>query len=424
MTERLQSNLVSNGFALIFFSLFLLLPSQLGKHFWPSSAFVLGERVDYLSPTLYATDIIIALLLFFQVLQGKLGVSKKIILPLLPILISVLISANFYGSLYASIKLVEFTLLFFAIVNYPKNINKLICVALAIGITGESILSIAQYFQQGSIGGVAYFFGERTFSGTTPGIANAVINNHLVMRPYGTFPHPNVLAGYLLLGMFLLAEYMNTFKNKFGKLILKMAICVGSFALFLTLSRVAILLWFVFIVLFFTIRIFPKKKLTAVAIFIVLVLGIITILSYAGLIGRFVGFSLMDETIIERQTLAQASLSMWRDHFLFGVGLGNFLRLLPLYESAQTLPFVLQPVHNIFLLIGTETGISGLLVFAWFVGTEIKKIVTNKAKYLFLACSFLAILIIGFFDHYFLTLQQGQLLFTVVAALVYKEMQN
>lgn len=40
-------------FLFIFF-----IPTQLGKHFWPEWSYVMGIRVDYLSPTLYFLDLI------------------------------------------------------------------------------------------------------------------------------------------------------------------------------------------------------------------------------------------------------------------------------------------------------------------------------------------------------------------------------
>src|SRR5258708_7366824 len=41
---------------------FLLLPTQLGKHFWPDFSIVSGIRIDYLSPTVYITDVFLILL--------------------------------------------------------------------------------------------------------------------------------------------------------------------------------------------------------------------------------------------------------------------------------------------------------------------------------------------------------------------------
>src|SRR3989339_202451 len=54
---------------LFFYATILLLPTQLGKHFFPDWALVLGRRLDYLSPTLFLTDITIVFTIFFWLLQ-------------------------------------------------------------------------------------------------------------------------------------------------------------------------------------------------------------------------------------------------------------------------------------------------------------------------------------------------------------------
>ena len=59
-------------YQLLFSLLILLLPTQLGRHFWPSYSFVFGLKVDYLSPTLYLTDIFLVLtLIAWGVQRGK-----------------------------------------------------------------------------------------------------------------------------------------------------------------------------------------------------------------------------------------------------------------------------------------------------------------------------------------------------------------
>jgi hypothetical protein len=54
---------------LIFYFLILFLPTQLGRHFFTSFSFVSGIRVDYLSPTIYFTDILVLLLFIAWVLN-------------------------------------------------------------------------------------------------------------------------------------------------------------------------------------------------------------------------------------------------------------------------------------------------------------------------------------------------------------------
>src|SRR3989344_2827290 len=57
----------------LFFTLLCLLPTQLVIHFWPEWASVLGRRIDYLSPTVFLTDVVIFLIL---VLFGFEKVSR------------------------------------------------------------------------------------------------------------------------------------------------------------------------------------------------------------------------------------------------------------------------------------------------------------------------------------------------------------
>src|SRR3990167_1779300 len=66
---------------LIFYLILLFLPTQFGRHFWPSFSFIYGIRVDYLSPILYLTDILIFFLFIFWA-SSKFK-KKKFSLPLL-----------------------------------------------------------------------------------------------------------------------------------------------------------------------------------------------------------------------------------------------------------------------------------------------------------------------------------------------------
>ena len=56
--------------AIFFYLLILFLPTQLGKHFWPNFSYVYGVRIDYLSPTLYFTDILIIGLFLSWILES------------------------------------------------------------------------------------------------------------------------------------------------------------------------------------------------------------------------------------------------------------------------------------------------------------------------------------------------------------------
>ena len=77
-----------------------------------------------------------------------------------------------------------------------KNLRKKIYLPLTLAVFGEAILAISQFIKGGTLG--LWILGERTFTISTPGIAKFDFYGREFLRPYATFPHPNVLAGFIL----------------------------------------------------------------------------------------------------------------------------------------------------------------------------------------------------------------------------------
>ena len=389
----------------IFYLLLLFLPTQFGKHFWPDFSYVLGIRVDYLSPTLYFTDILIGTLFVLWIFsKGKFQISNFKFLIKSQVLIYELIFAFFLVGIglskspplgfYGLVKLLEFVFFGFYTAAHFKDLKKeTVLILFSAGILFESLLSIFQFLNHGSLQGIFYFFGERIFNSQTPGIANASLGGALVLRPYGTFSHPNVLAGYLVVVMTLIAGRIMNQELRIKKIALGLILTIGTAALLLTLSRVAVFVW-VIICVFCLLRKFMIQNSYFIILFAaaLLFLGMVTPLG-----SRFVDLRLTDEAVVQRGALINNSLAMVKEHSVFGVGLNNFIINLPLHEK-------IQPVHNIFLLIASETGLVGLGFFAWFLYKTYKRIMIHNSLFIILS----SILILGMFDHYPLTLQQGQ----------------
>ena len=106
-------------------------------------------------------------------------------------------------SAYKALKIYEF-LLFITYIRGAKPSYSSVTTLLAASISLVSILAIVQFFRQSAVGGIMWFVGERWFTASTPGIAQAILDGQLVLRPYSTFPHPNVLAGFLVVVLPLL----------------------------------------------------------------------------------------------------------------------------------------------------------------------------------------------------------------------------
>lgn len=350
---------------IIFIFLLIFFPSQLGFHFWPQWSFINGIRIDYFSPTLYMTDILLGLLFLFQIPSLKLKIPRNQIyfFPVIAIciLLNVYFSLSPVVSIYKWLKILESGFLIWFVKTQKINLKW-----LTIPVFYEALLVFWQILNQGSAGGLWYLLGERFFNAGTPGIANTSINGQLFLRPYGTFPHPNVLGGW----MAVVSSLVLNPKTKF----------LAFISVLMSLSRSAILS-----------LVISNKKILVVALLVLL------------------PFLLHSQSLTVRWQLTNVALQQFLKSPLVGTGLGTS----PLYQWDSSLNYALsfQPIHNIYLLVLSETGLLGFGLFLFLIFKSLK-----KSKLI------LPILFIGLFDHYFLTLQQGQLLFALVLGLTFRKM--
>ena len=171
---------------------------------------------------------------------------------------------------------------------------------------------------------------------------------------------------------------------------------------------------------------FSKGALIALIVIIPFVVfekyhGGITKVIYRFCVLLFILFSLLlllipinstEPFVFQRLILNKAAIDMFVKHPLFGVGLNNFIINLPLLTDLYNLQWILQPAHNIYLLILAESGVIGLILFTVLTIRMMNKVKDSSLKYLLLF-----ILTTGLIDHYWLTLQQNILLLAIVYAI-------
>ena len=317
-------------------------------------------------------------------------------------------------SFLGMIKFFEFFYLAFYISKTIKkgNRGKLVWL-LTIGALIETGIISVQFFIQHSIGGVLYFFGERTFSVSTPAIATFQMNGSQILRGYGTFPHPNVAAFYLFVGfVFLLACPI---KERFLRILKTFILGAVFIGIVLTFSRIIILLA-IFSIIIETILVNRSKKGKKALVSVGLAVSLM-----------LVGFLLLPRFLngVVRDWLLRAQLlgiffQIFLNHFLIGTGFNNYFFYESIFQKTVS-PILLQPVHNIYLLWITQTGFFGLITLIAFLKKLFirvkslwrnigkKSSITRPVFILVISC-----LMIGLFDHYLLTLQQGQLLISII----------
>jgi O-antigen ligase len=373
------------------FQLFvLLLPVQLAYHLWPEFAFVYGIRVDYLSPTIYALELLWFFIFIVWILKDKnskvkiLKHKRVILVLLLFAILNIHFSEVAMVAVLKWLRIGEFLSLYFFVAN-QRWVLQSIKVPILVSMVFTLFLSGLQILKGRSVGGILYWAGERSFSASSPAIALVSLFGREFLRPYATFSHPNAMAGYSLVVLFL-------FIQKEG-LIERTLVLVTSALVFLSFSQNAWLALFLSPAAYFV-----AKRTNG---------GFVKFVTTAAVASFFL--TLLRPSVIARELLQRIELAVVAGKIislspLLGIGAGNFIIQLPA-NTVQRPIWFLQPVHNIFLLLAAEIGLIGLLLFVYFV---IRNISTKNSL------PVLAILLTGFFDHYWVSFFQNMMLAALV----------
>src|SRR3989344_3124450 len=341
-------------------------------------------------------------------------------------------------------------------------------------------LAIWQYLNQYSAG--HRYLGEEFLRPGLSGLAefpsNGVVNPAIAqflpnlstisdgfslnMRAYGTFPHPTVLAGFLFFGI-LASLYLLYFSpppsippHSWGRkgggvhvktLVLSLSLILLTTGQVVTFSRLAwvvtglaTLALAVLVVWRVRNRDFLDMKtgrLAQAGSYRPVALGVILLsllLSLAlnwflfgqqiqdrlGLGEQFAEYT-SDESFVDRAKFNNVAVEMIKNKPLFGVVLRNFVVTMDDYAEERLLPYLHQPVHNIYLLIVAESGVLALVVFLFFLFGIVRHAWVSRGEPILryvLVLTFFGFLAISFFDHYLWTIQQGSLMFWVVLGLM------
>lgn len=390
-----------------FYLLVTLFTFQLGKHFWFDFSYISEIKSDYLSLTIYLSDLIIILMLVSWVWEEKLY-QKPLSFRILPTPfylfiaaygLSALLAVNKGASLLALVKILEFSFLALYLKYHWAKINlKKTFSLLLFGGLVSSLIALGELLKGGDLG--LWILGERSFTASTINIAQSNFNGHLLLRPYSTFPHPNVLGGYLaILSTLTVWAILKKWGSRVFKIV-HLLIFLATLVLSVSLSAIsAFILGVGNLALLWLNRGQTKPKLTVITIGILLTASVLVI-SWLPLN--------KDLSIERRIKLNQAAVEMIAARPLLGFGPNNFVVVENHYFHEQSPVRFIQPVHNLFLLIGSEAGLLALGFFLWFLLTIIKKVVYARKGLLIII--WVEVILISFFDHYFWTLQQGQII--------------
>ena len=392
-----------------------LIPGQLGKHFWLTESRVWGIKIDYLSIILYLTDLLWVVWVFLETRKKKQETRHKewwkVAVALVVVVGNIAIAQAKWVAVYRWLRMGQWLLTFYLVSKNKKDIGEKLLKVIPFWIIVESFLALAQVVKGGSLDGLWWWLGERRFLLGNLGIAEIRVVNKAWVRAYGTFSHPNSLAGFLLLAWVYFkkrnekGEKENEkLKTKVWKWIVNWSAVLG---IILAGSRTV---WILSILMLILGR-GNKKGESKKNIFGKILIGMVVVAMILGIVKNeyelknFLG-GWDKEGWTKRVSLAVSAKKMFMDSPFFGVGKGNFVAVLPKYQGNDI--FWLQPVHNIFLLVFSEIGIFGVILLYKLLGKIRKK-----------DWQILGIIILsGIVDHYWVTLAQNSWLIAIILGLM------
>jgi len=437
---------------LILWLVLFVLPWQ--TRYMINAVYFKDNFIEYASIAIYATDILIILLLLTAIpilfRNKKFNFGPKFILwPLALLLLwmwlsviwaygiglDYLVSVNFAG---------HFTLFiafYLYLINFIKNI-KYIVWPVILGLVVQSGIAVYQYYLNHSIG--LKIIGESILDPLKSGIPVVIVEGARKLRAHGSLPHANILGGMLATWLIVLFSWFYAIKKTKSYYLVWVIFILLTIALVLSFSRGAWLIFglgilFMIIMVWFK---YPKrfKKAIIPSLLVVLVVISFAISQRQAILSRFnLEQPIESISIKSRQQQFDSFKTVFIKYPILGIGVGQYVPYL--YKINQETEgwsyrsdFTgwvynptgyggnYEPVHNIFLLALSELGVIGFLLFiSLFIGVFME-IFKNKNKLFILgrslAVAWVAIFILGLFDHYIWTLQQGKLLMFTILALI------
>lgn len=413
-------------------------PTNLFWKILPNFGFVGGLQIDYLIPKLYLSDVVGLMMIavwffakmhnrFFQKNAEKQTDSKYVVVKLLFILCYVLLFVRQLFTRYPiaavwfflSVSMHLATVLI-AFEWLKKNGNefwkKILVSAVAFTVLFQSAIGIYQFVNQKQLIGFR-FLGEPTLTrdiGLSKGNfakVDSLVGTKLGLRvlPYGTTAHPNVLAGFLVIGMLGIMLQGFSRKMKLGeRAILFSALIIGTGTLLLTNSVSAGLTFFIGTTLI-TFEAVLKKFTHTLSFPRIYILDFFIAVCIAIPVGvHFLNTSSgsTSTSLSRRDFLNQGAVNLISLKPLIGTGMNQFTVEVALSSQNQkeTVPFI-QPAHHTPLLFLAENGLLGLLTLILF------GIVVAEAHSLRSLKYFVVLLPIMTLDHYLYSLTPGQFIF-------------
>ncbi len=295
---------------------------------------------------------------------------------------------------------------------------RLIVSTLVIALAINAAITLGQVVNNGSLGLTG--FGEFPYNAQSVYISFLQAGDLIYVRPYGLMPHPNALAGTLMIG--LLAAGAWVISGRRSKWIAGTLIfALGLWALMLTFSRAAwggVVLGGLLLLPFA--RPFLKRRVL-LALVLAVIIAALFFISYRPFLAARAGEgqeSIELRSVSDRLVFIDFALRSIGERPVFGVGIGNFPWRTSYYIRDTYYDLRGDNVHHVLLSAWAELGTVGLILLVFALLFAAIAVVArlrdregdseDRAARVALAAIMVALIAVGFLDHYPWTMIQFQ----------------
>lgn len=422
--------IIENLYYLLFLGIVFLIPFSIRHVFDSSLNFKTGAYSDFTSISLYFSDFLVVWLIIRHFNKLK-GFTWHKLLGLSIIWIALELAFHRFPPLqsYFSIRLVTLLLFSGVIASIGLNKNKIEFFTWIITILGaiQSIIATIQFLIQKSIG--LYLLGESHLSPDMYGIAKIVAHGTRFIRGYGTFPHSNLLAAFLVTTTLLCIYLLTLNYQRYTKVLIYILFSINLLGIIMTFSRGGILTITFGVILAILMLFFSgKRKLAVYLLMVTLAVGAISIIALKPYL--LTRSTLSDNAVKERLFYNKVGVEIIKDNPIIGTGPGLSVLHMKQYSPTNLETWEIQPIHNYYLIAIAEWGIGALVLFAVIlfpiislakkVWASIKKNTPDFWQIILLIIGS-CFLILFFLDHYFYTIWQTQVLLWMFLGLIAAE---
>ncbi len=392
-------------------------------------------QIEYLSLSFYFTEILIALVIILSTIRLLLTRKERSKTHRFALLLSCFLAFLLFSNLSL-----------FHTTNYDLYLQKItwlilstsFCLSILISQIERPRLSFALIMSGviQSLFAIQQHISQKVFASKwlgmatqTPDIQGVPViigeSGNRILRVFGSFPHPNILGGFLALTLVISIWYL--IKEKHNNCWLCFFIVVQSLGLLFTFSRSAIIAavaGIITIMIIGLIKKIPRAFTTGLATIILL-----TILSsyifqfiHVSISTRFNSINpIQKQSQIERVDQYKESFIIWKNNWLLGVGYGNYIPAL-IKQFPKHEHWWYQPVHNSLWLMIIEGGIGLTISLITLLYLIFKKI--RSENFLFVLPTLIPLFILLLLDHYLYSFYFGIMFTGLIFTFIIKQNQG